>query len=180
MKPDLIILGRQPILNRKLEIVAYELLFRDNKSQDKAIFKENLYATSRVLVNALNNIGAKNLLGGKPAFINIDDDFISRNLLETLPKEHFVFEILETTRLDDIIIQKISALNEAGYIFALDDFVLNKENVEYFQPIFHLISFLIKSNFKRSCFVSSTLSRYVLCEVYSSINSGTPSVKYFA
>ena len=43
------LIGRQPILNRNEEIVAYELLFRSAGSRDSAVVKDASYASARSL-----------------------------------------------------------------------------------------------------------------------------------
>lgn len=54
------LIGRQPILDRNGDIVAYELLFRSGSSNHAAV-TDNTLATASVLSNALNSIGLNRL-----------------------------------------------------------------------------------------------------------------------
>ena len=60
-----IYIARQPIVDINENIKAYELLFRSAQQDGSilSIFEDNLLATTRVLVNTLNHIGIKNLIG---------------------------------------------------------------------------------------------------------------------
>ena len=66
-------LGRQPILNRRQEIVGYELLFRAN-NVNRAEFDSHSQAAqacTSVITNALSTFGLQEVLGGKFGFINV-------------------------------------------------------------------------------------------------------------
>ena len=66
-----IFLGRQPILDRNHDLVAYELLFRHSAEASEAQIADDLSAGTNVLVNTFSNMDANWLLGDKLAFINI-------------------------------------------------------------------------------------------------------------
>ena len=119
-------LARQPILNRADQIVAYELLFR-NSGENQANFTDGSLATAQVINNLLSNFGTDMLVGDKQAFINFDDNMLMSDMLELLPKDKVVIEILETVKVTDAIIDKVKQLVNAGYTLALDDFVDHKE-----------------------------------------------------
>lgn len=135
---DKIYIARQPILDLKGEIYAYELLFRmkDNDGKVKTLFDDDLLATTKVLVNALNHFGIHSLVNDSYAFINVDEEFLMDQLVYSIPQEKFVLEILETTSINDVIVEKIKKLKEMGYRFALDDVTNNSEFIEKFEPIF--------------------------------------------
>lgn len=67
-----VFIGRQPILNRDQEIIAYELLFRDSLDENSARFDDDVLATSRVMVTVLSSIGVNRVLGDKLGFVNLD------------------------------------------------------------------------------------------------------------
>jgi len=60
--PELFV-GRQPIVNNRREIVAYQLLFRSDLLTDAADIHDDVAATGDVLRNTLNNIGLEAVLG---------------------------------------------------------------------------------------------------------------------
>ena len=65
---DNIFIARQPIYDRKQEVIGYELLYRNNNT-NKSEFTDGDLASSQVIVNAFMNIGLDNIVGSRPAFI---------------------------------------------------------------------------------------------------------------
>lgn len=137
-----IFIARQPIIDINGQIHGYELLFRNSFENWAAPIRCNTQATSRVLVNALNNFGTKKLLGEHYGFINIDHTFFDTSLFNTIPPKNFVLEILENTLVDDEFIQKVKVLNENGFRFALDDMDLSEEMILRFEPLFVYLSYV--------------------------------------
>ena len=131
-------IARQPILNSKNEIQAYELLFRDNSQSDSADFQDHLLATNRVLINTLNNIGTQKILGDKLGFINVDSGFLLKQNFETLDPNVFVLEILENTIITPPIKASIEKAKSDGFTIALDDFIFSNEHIEAFKEIIPL------------------------------------------
>lgn len=121
-----IFIGRQPVLNPKLKVVGYELLFRsanvgafDGDNGDKA--------TSQVINNALMEIGLDNIIGENLAYINFTKDLLINGFVELLPANRVVIEVLETVDVDDDVIAAVKKLVDAGYTIALDDFTFSDE-----------------------------------------------------
>lgn len=115
-------IGRQPILDGKLEVYGYELLFRGNVEATGARIGEADSATSRVLLNAFVDIGLENLCGGKYAFFNLTRDFIVNNVEFPFPGDKVAIEFLEDEAIDDDLIIAAKAWADRGYLLALDDF----------------------------------------------------------
>jgi len=84
-------------------------------------------------------MGLDSLLCGKKGFINADESIIMEGLMEILPKENFVIEILETTQVTQELIEQIQKYKDMGYSFALDDLVLSKEYYEMFKSLFLIV-----------------------------------------
>ncbi len=121
-----ILVGRQQILDTKLDIYAYEILFRgtdfDLSQQEQAAS-----ATNQVITDTLLEIGLNEIVGSALAFIN----FTTQNLLEKtplhLPKDRIVIEVLENVTITQQIIDHIRDFSRKGYKIALDDFILTPE-----------------------------------------------------
>ena len=113
--------ARQPILDRKGQLTAYELLFREGPQASFRGAGEN--ATRTMLDNALL-FGFKKLTDGLPAFINCTAEILTSNFVRILPPEMVVLEILETVDPTPDLISTCLDLKNAGYRFALDDFEL--------------------------------------------------------
>lgn len=134
-------IGRQPILDDKGHIFAYEILFRSHNTTGANV-TDNASATARVLINALQNFGLDTLIGGKKGFINADENIIMEGALDILPKDKFVIEILENTKVNQDVIDKIKDYIEKGYVFALDDLEFTKEYFATFKDLFPLVEYI--------------------------------------
>ena len=125
-----IFVGRQPILTQDEELYGYEILFRDGKNN----FNETLDdtdATSAVILNTIYDIGIDKVLNNKVGFINFSPQMLSSStIIDNLPKDKVVLEILESTELNRFINFKLKELSEKGYTLALDDIINIDEKVE--------------------------------------------------
>jgi len=129
-----IFVARQPIFDRKKQVVAYELLFRSNSDN----YFNNINgddATLQLLNNSFFSIGIDKLTNGKRAFINFTDNLLKSDVINTLPKESIVIEILETVKIDNHLINSCKELKKLGYTLALDDFQYSKEYDELIKYI---------------------------------------------
>lgn len=132
---DEIFLGRQPILDRKHNLYAYELLFR-NSSQNSANVEDNMVASTRVISHAFTDLGLEQALGPYKGFINCDETLLLSDILEILPSEKIVLEVLETVKITPAIVDRCRELKARGFMLALDDFVRMEEQ---FLPLMELV-----------------------------------------
>lgn len=121
-----VFVARQPIFNRKNDVIGYELLFRSGY--------ENAYnnidgneATLNVIANSFYEFDFKTITDNKKAFINFTEKLINEEIATILPCEHVVIEILENIEPTDEIINACKKLKEQGFTLALDDFVFDKK-----------------------------------------------------
>lgn len=133
------LIGRQPIFDTEGRLHAYELLFRESEL-NQATIVDNHAATSKVLADTLHTFGLASLVGNHRAFLNIDHGFLHDPVIETIPPENFVLEILETVQVDPSLIDRIAELKNLGYIFALDDIHFGDAQIKTFRPLFNFIS----------------------------------------
>ncbi len=119
-------IGRQPIYDRRLRVVGYELLYRSGDVAEAGVIDPNT-ATSEVILNAFTEIGLDDLVGNRRAFINVTRDFLIKDFPVLFPKDRIVLEIVETEVVDDKLIAAVDDLTRMGYEFALDDFRFSEE-----------------------------------------------------
>jgi EAL and modified HD-GYP domain-containing signal transduction protein len=121
-----VIVARQPICNREREVEGYELLFRAH-DRERALITDPDQATAHVLVTSFADIGARTLVGGRAAWINVTRRFLLD--VDPLPigPPGVVLELLEDELVDDRLIDRCVRLVQAGYTLALDDFRLTPE-----------------------------------------------------
>ena len=134
-------LGRMPIMDGEGKVFAYELLHRSTEANHTTV-DDNLQATARVLVNALNYIGLNTLTKGKPAFIKVDDKALNDTLIFCISSNDFVLEILESSVISPALIQRVEELHEKGYSFALNHFKLDDDFLVHFKALLPLITYV--------------------------------------
>jgi EAL and modified HD-GYP domain-containing signal transduction protein len=118
--PPSFFLGRQPILDRRQTTVAYELLFRSGQSGG-AVVSDDRVATASVIAHAFSALGIDAVLGGCRGFINFDAQLLMSDVVEVLPPERTVVELLETIDVDAAVVDRCRELRQQGFRLALDD-----------------------------------------------------------
>ncbi len=132
-------IARQPILYRSEEIIGYEFFYRNPYGE--CVIDDPRHATASVLVNLLNQIGSDGAFGDAVAFINTDGPLLLTDILRTLPKEKFVFEISASAKINARIHEAIRYFHSLGYRFALDNASFHPHYLETFSPIFPFMEF---------------------------------------
>ncbi len=128
-------IGRQPILDRKQEIYGYELLFRAAGHHTTAQFESQSQASASVISSALSDFGLQDVLGDKFGFLNITAGVLHSEMLELLPIEQSVLEILETIELDDNVRLRCNELKLMGFKIALDDHIYAPEHSAFYKMV---------------------------------------------
>lgn len=113
-------LGRQPILDRSQQLLAYELLFRSGL-ENAASVADHVAATATVVTNAFAQLAVGDALGPYRGFINVDRDFLFSDMIELLPRDAVMLEILETVVPDEAVFARCRELHGKGFQLALDD-----------------------------------------------------------
>jgi c-di-GMP-related signal transduction protein len=124
-------LARQPIFDRQDSVLGYELLFRSGL--DNFFGSRDASKPSECHIDNFLLFGLETLTGGHRAFINFTRGDLIRDLPTLFPRERIVVEILESTLADPEVISACQKLKQAGYLIALDDFVLSPRS-EPFLP----------------------------------------------
>jgi c-di-GMP-related signal transduction protein len=116
--------ARQPILNARGAVYAYELLFR---SGPESAFRGDGDQATRTMLDNTVMFGLERLTGGLPAFVNCTLEALTSQLVEVLPPSLTVLEILETLEVTPSLIAACEKLKDRGFGLALDDFVWRPE-----------------------------------------------------
>lgn len=165
-----VFIGRQPIFNIQEEIVAYELLYRNN---DQNLFPEvdSDKATLDVLVNSFLSIGIDKVAKGRPSFVNFTENLIMNSSLDFLDPSLIVIELLEDISITEELIQRLIELKGKGFKLALDDFVMD-EKVLIYNDLFAQIDY-IKIDFLLTPLVERM-------EIEDKIKTQFPNIKLLA
>jgi len=118
--PEYVFLGRQPILDRGGALCAFELLFRAGVA-NLAQITDDADATMQVITRLIGDMGLSAVLGDHTGYVNVDRSVLMSDVVQLLPPERFVLEILETVTFDDALFRRCNDLRRAGFRLALDD-----------------------------------------------------------
>ena len=128
-------IARQPIFDLRLRVFAYELLFRGGPQN---AFQPYANASASVIADSITLFDLQLLTGHARAFVNVDELALRLGAPRLLPPNRIVVEILETVQPTDEILAICRELRDAGYFFALDDFV----DAPHSRPFVELAHFL--------------------------------------
>ena len=128
-----IYLARQPIFDRKMKVLGYELLYRSSMENSYQGIDDN-HATAQVINNTFLSMHFEDITSGTKAFINFSHDMIIKEIPLLLPKDEVVIELVERAEINEDLIKACRKLSEQGYTIALDDFYYN----ERFLPLLEL------------------------------------------
>jgi len=160
-----VFVARQPILDRKKSLFAYELLFRDGLDNYMPSIDGDI-ATSKLLSSSFLTIGIDKITFGKRAFINFTQTLLETNIPLMFPRETTVVEILEDVNPTLRVTEACRKLSALGYYLALDDFVFKLE----LTPLIELAD-IIKIDFRATPY--SEIERIIQ-------RFGTKKIKFLA
>lgn len=112
--------ARQPIYDRRLEVVGYELLFRDQGGT--AFDADPDAATSSVILEILSTLGLERLVGSSRAHVNVTRAFLLEADVAAVPGARIVLEIPPDARVDTRLVHRLKTLKSQGFTVALDNF----------------------------------------------------------
>lgn len=122
-----VFLARQPILDVKHNIRAYEIFYRSGFTNHYTGIDPD-QATSKVIINTFQDLGLESLTSGNPAFINFSSTLLEMNIATLFPSKYLVVELLETVVENEYVLEKCKDLKNRGYTLALDDFVYTSQS----------------------------------------------------
>jgi c-di-GMP-related signal transduction protein len=141
--------ARQPIFDRRLDVFAYELLFRSGFDDFCDIDgSEGDVASSEVLTTSFVITGLQELTGGRKVSINFTRNLLLQEIPTLFPPEMLLVEVLEDVTPKPEVVTACRKLKNAGYRILLDDFT-----PEYFQSPLLEYADIIKVDFQE-CSVS--------------------------
>ena len=189
---NLLSLARQPIVDSTEHIFGYEFFYRDEEGICN--IDDTRHATSSVLVNLLNQIGTAASFGNALAFINTDGPLFLTDIIRTLPKEKFIFELSCTMKHTGQIHEAIRYYHSLGYRFALDNASFHPQYIESFSPLFAYMDFakfdvtqtdieqlsFYPNPFGKMKLIAQKIEFYELLEAYKLVNFDYFQGFYFA
>jgi len=151
--------ARQPILDLKKNVYAYELLFRDSLNN---VFPDisGDEATSKMVEASQFNVGISEFTANKPAFINFTLDTISKGYPQMLSTDEVVVEVLETIKPGKKLLSCCQELHQKGYTLALDDYQHQKVWAHFYPYISIIKIDLLKTSFEQVDEVKQAIEKF--------------------
>ncbi|MDQ1298333.1 MAG: hypothetical protein QG558_872 [Campylobacterota bacterium] len=120
------LIGRQPICDARYTIMGYDILFRDDALDTDP---SDILITASLLERILSTFGLDNVLSGHLGFLKVDIEFLKSPILTTIPKEHFVLMILESSFFNPDLEDALKQLHKEGYRFGVNGCTLNAKTL---------------------------------------------------
>jgi EAL and modified HD-GYP domain-containing signal transduction protein len=130
--------GRQPIYDRDLDVIGYELLYRSDPSVNYANFDDVDQAVSQVLLDTLVEVGLENIVGDNLAFVNFTRPFLVGDYNIPFSHKQVVVEVLEDVEVDAQLLEAVSRMRDQGLTIALDDFIYRSD----LKPLMELVQII--------------------------------------
>jgi EAL and modified HD-GYP domain-containing signal transduction protein len=112
-------MARQPILDLRGQVYAYELLFRGAAEN---VFRGDSDQATRSMLDSTLLFGLDRLTNGATAFINCTPEALTESFVGVLQPGLTVLEVLETVEPTPAVIAACQNLKKLGFRIALDDF----------------------------------------------------------
>ena len=161
MTSQQVLLARQPIYDRGLEIAAYELLYRPIDQLVTGTISGD-QATSELIINAFTELGLGIVTDGKRAFINFTEGWFQNP--PPFNNNLIVMEILEDTEVTDDLVSSALKLKEQGYAIALDDFFY-EERWEKLLPYIDIVKVDLRKHTQEELIQTAKKLRVYHCEL---------------
>ncbi|WP_421863571.1 EAL and HDOD domain-containing protein [Motiliproteus sp.] len=117
------LMARQPIFDRQLKVIAYELLYRSDNDNDSD-FLEGDQASSQMLLN-FTSISDEGTTKRVPAFIKLTREMLLNQTLPTLLCKQVVAELPGDIEIDKPLLLAVQKLRQDGFKVSIDDFIFD-------------------------------------------------------
>lgn len=115
-----ILVARQPVYTRELEVYAYELNPQIEQTPNAVPSDQ---ATSQLIINAFMDIGIERLTSKSLALISLSEHFLKSDYVLPLPVDQVILKIPAQLQISDEILAGILRLHKQGYKLALENYL---------------------------------------------------------
>ncbi|MFK5938606.1 MAG: EAL domain-containing protein [Sulfurimonas sp.] len=137
-----IFISKQKMIDRKHNTYAYELIFKNDSDEIQSL-SSNVRDTSKLIMSSISSTELNKLLGKKAlAFINVNEEVLSKGILDVLDKDRFILNILEDINLSEKVISKIVQYRKRGFRLSLEHFDSSATMIKKFSRLFNYIDII--------------------------------------
>ncbi len=125
--------AHQPVFNVHQKVWCYELYFRDAEKACKALFsdEDKLQATMEVLENIALCPDKK--FKSTKVIINFPIQAMTSKICQSLHPESTIIQTIDVPDLSTPIVREVTQLKDAGYMFSIDNYKANPDNLEIYR-----------------------------------------------
>lgn len=139
---NIINISKQKIFDNKKNLYAYELVFRDSSDVQTGL-STTVKGTSQLIISSISSKELDKLLGKNTlAFVNVDEDTLTRGILDVLDNDRFVLNILEDIELSDKVVAKIIQYKKRGFKLSIEHFDSSAKMLIKFNRLFNFIDII--------------------------------------
>ncbi len=120
MNRTLLFLSRQPIINAKGDLVAYELLFRSPDASETEGLDQSV-GDEAAIHYAVNDLGIETALDGKHGFLDISAAALHSDAIKLLPPARMLLQLPSTVAMTPETVARCEQLINDGYSLVLRD-----------------------------------------------------------
>lgn len=122
--PDSLIdfyIGRQPIFDSDINLYAYALMFGPDDIEEpiEILSAQQDQASAELILNALGEIGLKNIAGEHKLFIGLSNSLLIQESKPFFSPHNVVIKLFEEYPITPILIRTLKSLRKRGYTIAL-------------------------------------------------------------
>lgn len=121
-----VFIGRQPILDRDMNVFAYELQFHQGINPNN----KTLQATAELIKEIEENIGFQSIVGNHNVLLNLPKELLKKTALPQFDTHYqLVLEIPNNITKDVDVLRHLKELKADGASIALDDFIDDESSI---------------------------------------------------
>lgn len=122
-----VFIGRQPILDTKMNVFAYELQFHQGLNPNE----KTLEATAALIKKTQEEVGFQSIVGEHTAMLHLPSQLIKKDAIPEFDENHeLVLEIPNSALHDATVLRNLKELKSEGSSIALDCFVDDDSSVK--------------------------------------------------
>ncbi len=110
---------RQPILDKKQKVVAYEILYREDES---SLYSQQDVWVANAIEEFLGKMSDERFMGGSIAFLTFTPNLLMKNIPKMFPQDQLVIQIEDNSIIHPVAQKIIYRFKKKGYQIALNGF----------------------------------------------------------
>jgi EAL and modified HD-GYP domain-containing signal transduction protein len=139
---NVINISKQKIFDNKNQLYAYELVFKDGANNDTGL-SSSVKGTAQLIMSSITSKELDKLLAPKTlAFVDVNEEILSKGILDVLDKDRFILNILEDIDLTEKVVSKIIQYKKRGFKLSIEHFDSSAQMIKKFNILFNYVDII--------------------------------------